>query len=126
MPITTSNAPVIVELEKIKNIARTNWAVNFTDAGGGAEEVKGQPGSSANLYITYFELNSVLDGTIDVLDDSSTVLGPYKFEADGNGLMVLDLGAQGKAIQLTTNKALNINSSAACQGLVIGFTIDWG
>lgn len=122
--LDSSNEPSLSRLpnDQIPREA-TFWCVNGVEADAAtAKIIKDAPGSGKALYILSMLLTcDDDDATPSLLDDASTVLGP--FYAKAAGPLVIDKKFE-RPIELTANKPLKLKAAAAgnISVLIEGYT----
>ena len=100
-------------------LARVYWAVNATEADSASESAVKAAVTGKSLYLTKMLINCAVAHTVELLDASTTLLGPFTFLAAGQTVISLDFKTP---IKLTVSQALNVTAGGAYALYVEGFT----
>ena len=110
--IDASNEPAISPAGAIRPVEKTKWTVNANDNdASGFEIIKASPGAGKNLYLELMIINCAVSDTVTIRDGTeTTMLGPYKFTANGSRFLTLDFSPD--ALQLTASSSLSFATGA--------------
>jgi|TARA_Y100000034_G_scaffold118202_2_gene158637 hypothetical protein len=123
MAITLTNQTP-VDLDQIVDLrSKTHWLVNFmTSDSTGNEIIRADPGSGAQLVLSWILINYPFADTVVLNEDTTAILGPFTMTATSPPLF---LDFRDRPYPLAFNTALQIDTGGAnvITGVAAGFTV---